>query len=144
MTREQIVAALNTMQRAWNARDPGQTIWSDYLASIPSETLAGERRRILVEPGERPHSRFDLIDDPVGYLQASGARTIVMDLGSWPSGMLRDRLDLVKRISPDEEDDGASRGIVLWGTGYDPLRPSAARVLGLRSLGTGVEIYRIR
>jgi len=27
--------------------------------------------------------------------------------------------------------------------GYDPLRPSAAGILGLRSVGTAIEIYRV-
>jgi hypothetical protein len=129
---------------ASNTRDPDQTIWSDYLSKVPRETLSGERRRILVEPGERPRSREDLRDDPVAYLRAAGARTIVLDLSGWPSGMLADTMDLAARISPAEEDDGKSRGMVLWGTGYDPLRPSAARILGLRSVGTAVEIYRLR
>jgi hypothetical protein len=127
----------------WNARDRGQTVWSEYLSRVPRKTLVGDRRRVLVEPGERPRSRFDLHDDPVGYLRSVGARTIVLDLSGWPSGMLKPSLELATRISPYAEDDGKRRGIVLWGTGYDPLRPSAAGILGLRSVGTAVEIYRI-
>jgi hypothetical protein len=127
----------------WNARDPGQTVWSEYLSEVPRETLVGDRRTVLVEPGERPKSRFDLRDDPVGYLRSVGARTLVLDLSGWPSGMLKGSLRLATRISPFEEDDGKRRGIVLWGTGYDPLRPSAAGILGLRSVGTAVEIYRL-
>jgi hypothetical protein len=57
--------------------------------------------------------------------------------------MLKGSLELAARISPCVEDDGKKRGIVLWGTGYDPLRPSAAGILGLRSVGTAIEIYRI-
>jgi hypothetical protein len=126
-----------------NTRDPEETVWSQYLSGVPRETLVGDRRSVLVEPGERPRSRFDLRDDPVGYLRSVGARTIVLDLSGWPSGMLKGKLDLATRISPCAEDDGKRRGIVLWGTGYDPLRPSAASILGLRSVGTAVEIYRL-
>lgn len=129
---------------ASNTRDHDQTIWSEYLSKVPPETLVGERREIRVEPGERPRSREDLRDDPVGYLRASGSSTIVFDLSGWPSGMLADRLELIARISPAEVDDGKGRGVVLWGTGYDPLRPSASRILDLRSIGTAVEIYRLR
>jgi hypothetical protein len=129
---------------ASNTRDADQTIWSAYLSKVPRGTLVGERRKILVEPGERPRSREDLRDDPVGYLRACGSSTIVFDLSGWPSGMLADRLELVARISPAKVDDGKGRGVVLWGTGYDPLRPSASRILDLRSIGTAVEIYRLR
>ena len=126
-----------------NTRDPAQTVWSEYLAEVPPNTLVGDRRTVLVEPGERPKNRFDLNEDPVGYLRSVGARTLVLDLSGWPSGLLKPKLELATRISPCAEDDGKRRGIVLWGTGYDPLRPSAAGILGLRSVGTAVEIYRI-
>ncbi len=127
----------------WNTRDPGQTVWSAYLSEVPRETLVGDRRTVIVEPGERPKSRFDLIADPVDYLRSVGARTLVIDLSGWPNGMLKGKLELETRISPCTDDDGKRRGIVLWGTGYDPLRPSAAGILGLRSVGTALEIYRL-
>jgi len=129
---------------ATHGRNSATEYFAAYLSRVPRETLIGERRRVLVEPGERPASREALRDDPVAYLRAAGAKTIVFDLSGWPSGMLADRLDLAARISPAADDDGKSRGVVLWGTGYDPLRPSAARILGLRSVGTAIEIYRLR
>mgnify|MGYP006390664829 CR=1 FL=1 len=49
----------------------------------------------------------------------------------------------VARISPAREDSPAERGLVLFGTGFDPLAPSALRILAMRSLGTAVEVYEI-
>ena len=128
---------------AANREPPYRTIWAEYQAHAAPGSLEGPRRRILVEPGRRPGSREKLAEDPVGYLREAGARYAVIDLSGIPSGVFRDRMELLERISPAERDDGRSRGVVLWGTGYDPLRPSALGILGLRSLGTSVEIYRI-
>jgi len=142
--RHDLPLLLDEAAIAWNTRVPGRSIWSDYLAAAPPASLLGTRRRILVEPGERPRSRTDLQDDPVAYLEKAGARTLVVELSGWPSGCFRDRLPLAARISPASDDDGRGRGVVLWGTGFDPLRPSVQAILELRTLGTAVEIYRLR
>jgi hypothetical protein len=126
-----------------NASLANRTIWSEYLAHAPPETLQGVRRPILVEPGSRPTSLVDFTTDPLAYLRSFDARYVVLDLSAFPNGYLRTRTDLATRISPALVDDGRNRGVALWGTGYDPLRPSAASILRLRSLGTTVEIYRI-
>jgi hypothetical protein len=130
-----------------NARVPYRTIWTEYLARAAPERLEGSRRRVLVEPGLRPDSRLAFAKDPVAYLKGYGARWLVLDLSGFPKGSLESAADLEQRISPDTTDDPRrwrGRGVVLWGTGYDPLAPSAVSILRQRSLGTAVEIYRVR
>jgi hypothetical protein len=103
----------------------------------------------LIEPGLRPESRLAFAKDPIGYLRSHGARWAVLDLSGFQNGVLKSSAELVERISPvaeahrEDEGPGRGRGVVLWGTGYDPLRPSAASILRSRSLGTAVEIYRV-
>jgi hypothetical protein len=135
-----------------NAHPSYRTIWTEYLAHVPPASLAGPRRRILIEPGERPESRLAFAKDPIAYAQRYGARWMVVDLSGLPRGALKAPAVLEERISPIEKDAdaaeregprGRDRGVVLWGTGYDPLRPSAASILRSRSLGTAVEIYRV-
>jgi hypothetical protein len=128
---------------ARNASLAFRTIWTEYLAHVPPESLQGVRRPILVEPGSRPTSLVEFTNDPLAYLRGFDARYVVLDLSAFSNGFLRTRADLAARISPAVVDDGRGRGVALWGTGYDPLRPSAASILRLRSLGTTVEIYRI-
>jgi hypothetical protein len=126
-----------------NARPAYRTIWAEYLAHVPARSLAGPRRSILVEPGELPESRLDFVKAPLEHLRRYDARHLVLDLSGFANGFLLGQAELAVRISPAIHDDGRKRGVVLWGTGYDPLRPSAFSILGLRSLGTAVEIYRV-
>lgn len=130
-----------------NARVPYRTIWTEYLARTSPARFEGPRWRVLIEPGLRPESRLSFAKDPVAYLKGYGARWLVLDLSGFPKGMLESLADLEVRITPDPTGDPRrwrGRGIALWGTGYDPLRPSAASIQRLRSLGTAVEIYRVR
>lgn len=126
-----------------NALQPWRTIWTEYLAGVHSEDLEGTRRSILIEPGRRPQSRTELGSDPLGYLRRYRARWLVLDLSGGGEQIFRGLAERVARISPARRDDPGERGLVLFGTGYDLLAPSALRILALRSLGTSVEIYRI-
>src|SRR5262249_58998459 len=126
------------------ARVPWRTVWTECLARASRASLDGTRRRVLGEPGLRPESRLAFAEDPVEYLKGHGARWLVLDLSGFPKGTLEPLADLEARISPDTSGDPRrwrGRGMVLWGTGYDPLGPSAASILRQRSLGTAVEIY---
>jgi len=126
-----------------NSLQPWRTIWSEYLAGVHSEDLEGTRHSILIEPGQRPKSRKDLVSDPLGYLKRYRARWLVIDLSGGGQRILRGLAERVARFSPAPADQPGVRGLVLFGTGYDPLAPSASRILAMRSLGTSVEIYRV-
>lgn len=126
-----------------NALQPWRTIWTEYLADVHSEDLEGTRWPILIEPGRRPESRRELGSDPLGYLRRYRARWLVLDLSGGGEQLFQGRAERVARISPAREDSPGERGLLLFGTGFDPLAPSALRILGMRSLGTAVEIYEI-
>jgi len=126
-----------------NALQPWRTIWTEYLADVHSEDLEGTRWPILIEPGRRPESRRELGSDPLGYARRYRARWLVLDLSGGGEQLFHGRAERVARFSPAREDSPAERGLVLFGTGFDPLAPSALRVLAMRSLGTAVEIYAI-
>jgi len=130
---------------AANARWPDRSPWSEYQLEHPDASRAARAYRVLVEPGERPDSRQAFARDPRAYLAQAGAHWLVFDLSG---GGLEDSLSKVAtrvaRFTPARVDDGKARGILLAGTGIDALRPSAARILRMRSLGTTVEIWRLR
>ncbi len=128
---------------AENARLPYRTIWSEYLARASPESLEGTRRPILVEPGDRPDARLQLMRDPLAYLHRWGARYAVLDLSGGGAELLRGKASRSARFSPARHDDDRDRGMVLFGTGYDPLAPTAWSILRSRALGTTVEIYRL-
>ena len=126
-----------------NALTPWRTIWSEYLAGVLSEDIEGRRRSILIEPGQRPESRAALASDPLGYLHRYRARWLVLDLSGRGDQLLDPVAERVARFSPAREDEPDERGLVLFGTGIDPLAPSALRILSMRSLGTTVLVYRV-
>jgi hypothetical protein len=128
---------------ALNASPPWRTIWTEYLARAPEGVLSGVRRSILIEPGQRPGSRTDLLEDPLSYLGRYRARFLVLDLSGGGEALLGGRAERVARFSPARVDGAGERGIVLFGTGFDPLAPSALRLLRMRALGTSVEIHRL-
>jgi hypothetical protein len=100
---------------------------------------------VLVEPGERPEARQAFARDPRAYLARVNAHWLVFDLsGGGLEATLSKVATRVARFCPARVDDGLQRGVLLAGTGVDPLRPSAARILGMTSLGTTVEIWRMR
>jgi len=128
-----------------NARWPQRSPWSEYQLAHPAASRAARAYAVLVEPGERPESRQAFARDPRAYLAQAGAQWLVFDLsGGGLESTLSKVATRVARFSPARTDDGEGRGIVLAGTGIDALRPSAARILGMQSLGTTVEIWRLR
>ena len=126
-----------------NALQPWRTIWTEYLADVHSEDLEATRRPILIEPGRRPESRREILADPLAYLRRYRARWFVLELSGGGEQLMSGLAERVARFSPARKDSPTERGLVLFGTGYDPLAPSALRILAMRSFGTAVEIYRI-
>ncbi|MFN0008083.1 MAG: glycosyltransferase family 39 protein [Planctomycetota bacterium] len=126
-----------------NALQPWRTIWTEYLADVHSEDLEGVRWPILIEPGRRPESRREFGSDPLGYLRRYRARWLVLDISGGGEQLLDRRAERVARFSPAREDRPGERGVMLFGMGIDPFAPSALRILGMKSLGTAVEIFEI-
>ena len=67
----------------------------------------------------------------------------MLDLSGGGERLLEGKAERVFRSTPWNDATRTDRGIVLFGTGYDPLAPSVAAILGLRTLGTVVEVYRL-
>lgn len=127
-----------------NAEVPHRSPWSEWLLAHP-DACAGETRwNVLVEPGGRPDSRLEFQRDPLRYFRTFGVRWVVLDVsGGAAEGVLGPVATRVARFTSSRDDDGAERGVTLVGTGYDPLRPSAARLLDSTSFGTTIEIWRL-
>lgn len=127
-----------------NAGGSERSLWSEWQLEHPIQDPAHPHRPIRVEPGQRPQSRQQLLADPRGYLEAIGARWVVIDLSGGGSELFRDCAERVARFSPRRSDDGEDRGLSLAGTGWDRLRPGALRMLRMHSFGTSVEVWKLR
>jgi hypothetical protein len=127
-----------------NAGATERSLWSEWQLRQAIEDPAHPQRPIRIEPGTRPESRLQLLSDPRAYLESVGARWVVIDLSGGGSELFRDCAERVARFSSRRSDDGVDRGLSLAGTGWDRLRPGALRVLEMQSLGTSVEIWRLR
>ncbi len=126
-----------------NAEVEHRSQWSEWQLAHP-DALGGARAgKVLVEPGGRPDSRLAFEHDALAYLRGFGVRWVVLDLSGGGQDVLAKIATRAARFAPSREDDGRERGLTLVGTGFDPLRPSAARILRMQSLGTTVEIWRL-
>ncbi|MFM7281679.1 MAG: hypothetical protein ACKO32_07870, partial [Planctomycetia bacterium] len=127
-----------------NAGATERSLWSEWQLRQAIEDPAHPQRPIRVEPGTRPESRLQMLSDPRAYLEAVGARWVVIDLSGGGSELFRDCAERVARFSSRRSDDGVDRGLSLAGTGWDRLRPGALRMLRMHSFGTSVEVWKLR
>lgn len=130
--------------QAENAGVLERSPWSEYQLAQPIEDPDHRPHAVRVEPGQRPASRLEMLADPRAYLESVGARWVVIDLVGGGGDVFKDCAERVARFSPRREDDGIDRGLTLVGTGWDRMRPAALRVMQMKSLGTSVEVWRLR
>jgi hypothetical protein len=134
---------------AEDAKVPWRTIWVQYQSQLGARERNGTAYEIRVMPGDRPQAREALDADPFAYFREHATRYVVLEgfdddpLLASVRQALRDKSELVARISPLANDDGRNDAIPPRHLEDAVECPYALQLFSARRMGSTIEIFKL-
>jgi hypothetical protein len=128
---------------------PWRTIWVEYQAHLGSQPRIGTAYEIRVMPGDRAQAREQLGNDPLSYFHDHATRYVLLEgfdndpLLASVRDVLREKAELVTRISPFTHDDEGDEAIPPRHLEDAIERPYALRLFAARCMGPTIEIFKV-